>query len=328
MKTSEILSLVLIFCFSIFTIELYAQAPNFIWTKRAGGVEGDYGHSIAVDSTGNSFIAGHFYGIVKFDTITLTSTGGYDLFIAKYDSSGNVLWAKQVGGIGYVEGNSIVIDKRGNSFITGYFDNSVAFETTILNSYGGEDIFIAKYNPSGKILWVKKVGGIENDCGEEISIDGSGNLYLTGSFWGTANFDNVSLTSRNGSDTFAAKYDSLGNLIWVKQPSGIGSAVGKGIATDKVGNSVVTGFFERTATFGTITLTSGSIHWPDFFIAKYDSAGNVLWAKQAGGNYTVEGSDIAINESGESIVMGSFENTVTFGNTTFTTSGNKDIFIV
>jgi hypothetical protein len=323
--------LILIFAFVIFypsllPTKIYSQVPLFKWAKRAGGTEGEYGRSIAIDGSGNCLITGRFYGIAKFDMITMTSFGGHDIFIAKYDSSGNVLWAKQAGGVGYDESNSIVTDERGNSYIIGYYEGNVTFGTNTLNSAGGKDIFIAKYSSSGNVVWVKRAGGLEDDYGQEISIDGSGNIYLTGYFHGTATFETITLTSQGGSDTFIAKYDSSGSLIWIKQPSSTATDRGYGISTDDSGNSVITGYFEKTITFGNISLTSGG-NYPDAFIANYDASGNALWARRAGGTSNVQGSAICINNQGESIVTGIFNETVNFGSSTFTTAGSNDIFI-
>ncbi len=325
MKKLLLIFVFLIFCYSVHPIKIYSQVPSFKWAKRAGGTEGEYGRSIAIDGSGNCFITGRFYGMAKFDMITLSSFGGHDIFIAKYDSSGNVLWAKQAGGIGYDEGISIVTEERGNSYIIGYYEGNVTFGTNTLNSAGGKDIFIAKYSPSGNVVWVKRAGGIEEDYGQEISMDGSGNIYLTGYFHGAASFESITLTSQGGSDTFLAKYDSSGILIWIKQPSSVATDRGYGISTDESGNSVITGYFEKTITFGNISLTSGG-NYPDAFIAKYDASGNALWARRVGGSSNVQGSAICINNQGESIVTGIFNGTVNFGSSTFTTAGSNDIF--
>ena len=112
----------------------------------------------------------------------LVSYGYDDIFIAKYDASGNCLWAKNAGGIGYDYGYGIATDANGNSYVTGSFYGTATFGTIQLVSYGYDDIFIAKYDASGNCIWAKKAGGINWDFGYSISTDGNGNEFITGIF--------------------------------------------------------------------------------------------------------------------------------------------------
>jgi hypothetical protein len=174
-------------------------------------------------------------------------------------------------------------------------------------------------------LWVEQAGGTDWDEGLAISMDGSGNVIVTGDFRGTAAFGNTSLTSAGFSDIFIAKYDGDGNFLWVEQAGGMDFDEGAGIATDGSGNSIVSGEFRGTATFGDITLSSAGSS--DIFIAKYDGDGNFLRARQVGGTGFVSGRGIATDGSGHIIVTGDFFLTATLGDTTLTSAGSSDIFI-
>jgi hypothetical protein len=316
------LFVLLLFC----TRFIFAQSDIWLWAKQAGGTDYEYGNSIAIDSSGNSYVTGCFQGTASFGDTNLTSSGCADIFIAKLNSNGNWLWAHKAGGTSPDYGYGIATDSSGNSYVTGYFEGTASFGTITLTSSGYIDIFIAKLDSSGNWLWVKKAGGTNYDGGYGIAIDSSGNSYVTGYFQGSASFGTITLTSNSNSrDIFVAKLDSSGNWLWAKQAGGTSPDYSYGIAIDSSGNSYVTGYFWGTASFGTTTLTSsGDI---DIFIAKLDSSGNWLGAKQAGGTSNDYGYGIAIDSLGNSYVTGYFEGTASFGTTTLTSNGGNDIFV-
>ena len=316
-----------------------AQAPNWAWAKSAGGNGSDEGQSICVDASGNSYVTGYFYSpTITFGTITLInpdSTGtNYDIFIAKYDASGNVVWAKSAGGSGNDEGQSICVDASGNSYITGWFNSpTITFGTITLTNNGGYNIFIAKYDASGNVVWAKSAGGGGNDEGQSICVDTSGNSYVTGSFdnSSTITFGTTTLTSNGYANIFVVKYDASGNVVWAKSAGGGDDDKGQSISVDANGNSYITGFFTSpTITFGSDTLINKDVTGSTFdvFIAKYDASGNVLWAKSAGGNNIDIGQSIAVDASGNSYITGYFQSsTITFGTITLTNNGSQNIFI-
>jgi len=290
-----------------------ALGQNVQWAKRAGGTDEDYGYGVAVDGLGNSYVTGSFFGTTTFglgeaNETTLNSPGNYDMFVAKFDSSGALLWAKQAGGVNSsAEGFGLAVDGSGNSHVTGYFDGTATFGPgQNLKAAGNYDLFVAKYNSSGALQWAKRAGGVGSSTDAySIAVDGSGNSYVTGSFDATATFgpneiNETSLTAVGVYDTFVAKYNSSGALQWAKRAGGVGSAAdGFGIAADSSGNSYVTGSFDAssgnsyvtgsfdaTATYGLGEVNETSLTalglW-DIVVAKYDSNGALLWAKRAGG---------------------------------------------
>jgi len=309
-------------------IFIFAQLNPWLWTKNAGGISEDWSYNIAVDVSGNSYITGYFKGSATFGSTNLTSKGCIDIFIAKLDSSGNWLWAKKAGGTDWDGGLGIAVDASGNSYVTGYFADSAIFGSTTLTGNEGDNIFVAKLDSNGNWLWVKKAGGTGYDGGLGIEVDASGNSYVTGDFSGTVTFGSTTLTSRGNSDIFVAKLDSSGNWLWAKKAGGKGYDKGHGIAVDAGNNSYVTGIFEGSATFGSTTLINkSSEYYYDIFIAKLDSSGNWLWAKNAGGTGTDWGHGISVDASGNSYVTGYFDSDATFGSTTLTSNGGNDIFV-
>jgi hypothetical protein len=319
----------------IFIVE-YDASGNMLWAKSAGGSSDDGGQGIDTDGSGNVFVTGYFVSsTIAFGTTTLTSTPTTsfddDIFIVKYDASGNVLWAKSAAGFGDDDGIGISTDASGNVFVTGYSDSYIiTFGTITYTNVGYRCPFIVKYDASGNVLWAKSAAGSTYDGGVGISTDLSGNVFITGYFAsGSITFGTTSLTNKGGSDIFIVKYDASGNVIWAKSAGGSGFDRGVGISTDASSNVFVTGYFsDYTGTFGTTTLNNAGN--PDIFIVKYDASGNVIWAKSAGGLGDDAGLAISTDASGNVFVTGYFySSAIVFDNITLTnSSGYPDIFIV
>ncbi len=206
---------------NIFTVK-YDANGTVIWAKSAGGSNIDLGVSILADNSGNVYMTGLFSSTsITLGNITLTNTGGMDVFILKYDASGNVLWAKSAGGTGDDRTQSVTLDAWGNPFLTGSFNSSkITFDTDTLTSAGGSDIFLVKYDANGNALWAKSAGGPSDDGGFSVAVDASGNDYLTGYF------DSPTITF--GSDTLLNAGSE--NMFLVK--SGIGN-----VGVSKIDNS-------------------------------------------------------------------------------------------
>ena len=316
----------------VISANTFAQAPNCLWAKAAGGTYYDYGYSVATDASGNVYVTGSFSSpIITFGTTTLTNAGSGNIFIAKYDAAGNVLWAKSAGGNGSDDGLSVATDASGNVYVTGYFTSStITFGTTTLTNAGGgsNDMFIVKYNAAGNVLWAKREGGTSHEIGFSVTTDASGNVYVTGEFRSaTITFGTTTLTNAGGGDIFIAKYDAAGNVLWAKRAGGTDYEFCKSVTTDASGNVYITGEFRSpTITFGTTTLTNAGNS--NIFIAKYDAAGTVLWAKGAGSNNDNNGRIVTTDASGNVYVTGVFTSpTITFDTTTLTNAGSADMFI-
>jgi hypothetical protein len=350
-KESFILKFAALVVFNLLamTASATAQDGDLVWAKRAGGTSrGDAGTFIALDGSGNSYVTGNFRGTATFgpgeanETI-LTSAGNDDVFVAMYDPSGALLWAKSAGGNGLDRASSIALDAAGNIYVIGSFNGTTTFGPgSVLSSVSNtDDIFVAKYDSTGTLLWVSWSGGAGSDQGNGIALDGSGNIYITGTFEGTSTFD-LSLNGANqpavisvgGPDIFVAKFDPSGTALWAKRAGGTISDKAVGIAVDVLGNSFVAGYFESAATFGAgepnqTTLKSAGLR--DIFIAKYDLNGSLLWANRAGEAGADQAFGIAEDGLGNSYVTGLFNGSGTFGTlpnqTILISAGFDDIFV-
>ncbi len=278
-------------------IQKLDAAGNFLWAKSLGGNSYDYGNSVAVDNSGNVYLTGVFQNTVDFDpgfgTVNRTSNGVGDIFVLKFDNSGNYVWSKQFGGVLDDRGKMIKIDSSNNIYTTGFFQDVVDFDpgTGIqnLSSAGDIDIFIQKLDSSGNLVWTKRMGSSQQDYGQAISLDNSGYIYTTGLFRGTVDFDpgiGISyLYSLTTFGTYIQKLDFSGNLIWAKQISGASWVQSESIFVDAFGEVYTTGYFIGTIDFdpgnGVSNFTSNGGR--DIFILKLNSAGNIVWMKQIGG---------------------------------------------
>ena len=322
----------------------YDANGNYLWAKSIGSSLDDVGYGIEVDKNGNVLVTGYFQGTADFDpsasAANLISNGSYDIFFAKYDTNGNYVWAKSMGSAAIDYGSAVKVDNIGNVFIVGVFGGTTDFDPNAgifnLTPAGGFDVLFAKYDVNGNFAWAKNVGGSLTDYISNIELDNAGNVYITGYFQGTSDFDpsasSANLTSVGNYDVFFAKYDTGGNYIWAKS---IGSPLddyGTCVNPDKQGNVYVTGYFQGSADFdggtGIQNLTSGGSS--DIYVGKYDPNGNYLWARTFGSSGSDYGYFVEPDTSGYICLTGLFQGNIAFGGGCYGTTashGLGDIFI-
>ncbi|MDP6284457.1 MAG: SBBP repeat-containing protein, partial [Acidimicrobiales bacterium] len=175
-----------------------------------GGTSSDHGYGVAVDSSGNVYVTGNFAGTVNFGAGDVTSAGGYDAFVTKFDSSGAHQWTTTLGGTGADSGWSVAVDGSSNVHVTGNFAGTVNFGAGNVTSAGSNDVFVTKLNSSGAHQWTTTLGGTGGQVGKGVAVDSSGNVHVTGEFNGTVNFGAGDVTYAGGYDAFVTKFDSSG----------------------------------------------------------------------------------------------------------------------
>ncbi|OJJ19554.1 hypothetical protein BKI52_22365 [marine bacterium AO1-C] len=320
------------------------QAQTIAWAKSIGGndASGDFGRDIAEDASGNIYISGVFHGTMDADpgaaTTNLTSAGGQDFFFAKYNSKGELQWARSFGGANADDISDLKVDNNGNIYIGGTFANAtIDFDpgTGTKNlTAAGSDVFLAKYNTSGELQWAFNLGSADATVGG-ITLGSSGEVYATGFFSGTTidfnpGTSNNVLSDANGS-YFLAKYNTSGEYqfaINLSSPT-------FDIALDASNNIYIAGSFNGTKDFdpgaGTANLTVAS-GTKDTYILKLDSNGNYTKAINFGNPTNFENTRLLFNSSGELMIAGSFNGaTIDFdagaGTSNLSSAGGDDNYI-
>ena len=257
-------------------------------------------------------------------------------------ATGNFIWARSMGGTLADVGNGVAVDSAGNVYATGSFTGTADFDpgsgTFNLTSMGSEDIFISKSDSGGNFIWARSMGGTANDQGRGIAVDSAGNIYTTGYFQGTVDFDPgpaiQDITSHGSTDIFVSKLDGGGNFVWARSMGGTAADQGRGIAVDSGGNVCTTGHFEGLVDFrpgpGFFFLLSQGAK--DIFVSKLDNNGDFVWAGGMGGTSSDYGMGIAVDSGGNVYTTGHFfSETVDLkpGPETFElfSHGESDIFV-
>jgi hypothetical protein len=291
----------------------YSQAqPSFLWAKSFSNGHANQGNAVATDPSGNVFQTGQYFQPLTFGAFPLFDLGYGSMFLVKYNSAGTVLWAKGVGGNDIVTSFSVATDQDGNAFVTGYFQTAkLGFGTdTILNANPGTpDIFVAKYDLNGNILWAKSAGGTGTDQGVSITVDYSGNAYITGfSLSPTITFGTTTLTNVGTTDVFIAAYSGInGATLWAHNYGGTQNADGGCVGYDNHGHIYLAGYSNSPSiTFGSTTLNDANTPSFDMFLVKYDSLGNIMWANNYAGANNVIPSGITGDHLGNMYVTGYF----------------------
>jgi hypothetical protein len=315
----------------------YNSSMNVVWAKRYGGINNDEATAIKTDVSGNIYITGTFNDSIRFDNITLTAAPGYSIYVAKINSSGNAIWAKSVntdGSAFYT--NGLGLDANNNIYITGFyagvadFGNGVTLSSIIHPLYltGSEDIFIAKYNNSGTCQWARSAGSYESERSYGIAVKANGTSYITGYYGQTSDFSGSTLTYHGGGvDGFIAGYNASGTLVLLTNFYSEDYQAAYGIALDAANNIYITGLAEGYTVFDNDTLTPHGSY--DMFVAKYNSSGNVQWVRQTIGSQWEQGRKVTVDEGGNVYVGGEFYHggTSSFPGINFTSKGYYDPFV-
>lgn len=263
---------------------------NNIWVKNIGASSASVdGNCVALDTSENIYVAGNYDGTSDFNpgssTNLLHSAGGTDVFILKLDNNGNYIWSKKMGGTGMDRSSELIVDKSKNIYTTGFFEYTVDFNPHIVGTYTlnasyGLNAFVSKLDSSGNFLWAKNIGGnISNNTATGIAKDDFNNLYITGSYMNTTDFDPgidtfyVYMSSFNYHNyAYILKLDSIGNFINVKVfGNGCYNAFSEAVAIDVQGNVLNTGSFYGTGDFdpGNSIQYLTSNGYSDIYISKF-----------------------------------------------------------
>jgi hypothetical protein len=299
---------------------------NPVWAAFVAGTGHDANHAVALDGDGNVYVSGAFSDTVEFDPGNTagdrTSAGSTDAFVVKYDSAGDFVWVKGVGGSSGEGAYGLTVDPSGNLYLTGIYAGTVDFDPGVgvssLTSAGFADVFVLKLDGDGDFVWAKSMGGAAGENSFDIAVDASGNVFTTGFFNDTADFDpgagTSSLTNNGQADIFISKLDNSGNFLWAKQVGDTEFDSGIEITVDGNGNAYLSGYVNF-----------------NILISKLDPAGNSLWTNVMGGLGADIAYGIALDQYANVYITGEFGGTVDFdpgaGISDLTSAGGNDVFV-
>ncbi|MEM8510283.1 MAG: T9SS type A sorting domain-containing protein [Bacteroidota bacterium] len=327
MKKTYLLVFVLISVIS----NVFSQ--DYLWTVHSSDPQGVNnfpktvnGADMVIVSSDNIYITGNFRGTIDFDfgieEYKLTSNN-YDVYICKYDTNGDFIWAKSIGDSSFESATSIVADQNENIYVSGSFEGSLDFNPDpsadfILTAPTDRSAnFILKLDADGEFVWAKSFGKQTSPAQiATLAIDADSNLICVGAFRETADFNPsdteiFNLTSNGNEDVYILKLDANGNFIWAKSLTGsINNEYATAIAVDNDNNLIIGGEFYLTVDFNPSSMTTNN-HTAagirDYFLLKLDTSGNYIWSKTAGGIASEQIEDIAIDNNNKIYVSGYIE---------------------
>ncbi|MFY7879025.1 MAG: T9SS type A sorting domain-containing protein [Lacibacter sp.] len=319
-------------------------AQQFDWVKRLGNALDHQAFIVKTDAANNVYMAGYFgsgfYFVPETSSNLAQAFGGEDIFIAKYSSNGTFLWGKTIGGSGQDRPSGMDVAADGSISLTGYFNGTVDFNpgssTNSLTSTGGRDIFVLKLDANGDYGWAHKFGSALADEGTAICFDPSGNVFVTGFFQETVDFNPGSATNNFTAisyDIFILKLDASGNYSWNYDLGSNPAEQGRAIQCDVSGNVYVSGSYGSTLDFnpgaGSEVMTASGV--ADIYLLKLTNSGEFIWSRKIGGISNEFGLSMSIDINGAAILGGYFANTTTFNsfpNVAITSAGLDDAFVV
>ncbi len=320
----------------------YDADGNVIWGKRIGGAGSDQISSLATDKWGNVYVAGVTQsGTINFGAYAVTYPSVIErYFLAKFDAGGNGIWVTAFAANSF-HGVRVCTDDSGYIYLGGDFvDPTISIGSITLTNRGAENMFFARFDTSGQVMWAKSCGGIGTSNLNGITTDANGNGYICGTFDTLGlQIGTTTLVKHLGPylgcvETYWAKFDrATGNIIWARQSHGNNSQTALSIKTDRIGNQYLCGYFNSTvATFGTVNLTnSGLAGTNDMFVAKSDTAGNIQWARKSSNNSSELASALTAKTPNRVVVAGYFKGKALWGNDTMfntdPTETSYDVFV-
>jgi hypothetical protein len=316
-----------------FALKLEADG-TFAWARNIGGSGYDIAASIAARGT-SVVVVGVFNQSMTVDSTSLTCAGAFDIFaVSMASGTGATTWAKRFGGNDDDEVTDVALDTDGNTILTGYYAGNVNFGGSTLSSYGDYDVFLLKLDGAGAHLMSQHFGGSAADYGYSLAADSSNNIYLAGSFKGTAAFNCASsLVASVGtySDAFLARFTQAGACTWSKGFGGTGNydRNAYAVTTNDADGVAVTGAFCGTISLGGSPLTSaGTCNFQDVFAATFQGDGTHVHSVRAGGTAYEFVRSLAQGPDDRVYVTGGFQGLAEFGGTAFTSAGAYDAFVV
>jgi hypothetical protein len=309
-----------------FFVARYATDGTIEWIRPFGGPGNDAVTSVAIDKSGGVYVAGDSDGQLTLGGSSFGQTSATGAFLLMLDRYGNVTNAKAYGGGAYGTTVGVAVASDGSIGLCGSYVGQIDLGggplTAAQGTYAG---FIAKLDATATYVYANPLGTSATATAQGLSFDAAGDVAVVGTFTGTGQFGSATLNSAGDSDVFVSTFDPTGNPLQSKSFGGPGQDDGHAVTFDAKGDLIVAGDFSDTVDFGSgPVMSQGSL---DAFVFETTPVGSVAWAKQFGGPSVDQASALAVDSSGDVLVSGEFEQTMTLGTTPFTSAGDKDIFV-
>ncbi|MFP4460106.1 MAG: T9SS type A sorting domain-containing protein [Candidatus Zixiibacteriota bacterium] len=323
----------LILLLLFFTFQCNAQSISWNWGKAIHGPSNeDEIDALASDNHANVYSSGKFEDTLFFNDYndTLISRGMADIMLMKYDSTGHLLWYEQFGGTGEDNAFDAVCDSENNLILSGYYQDTIIFDTDTLVSNGGFDAFIIKFDPDGNIIWSLSFGGSEKDGANEVKISTDDRIIATADSYSDFRIDTFNITNTGFRDAYVMSITSSGNIEWYRSIQGAGHARSKSVAADCFGNVFFGGDFYGSNYVNdehgipNLLINSGN---NDAFLTCWNDEGDLKWFKKWGSSGYEYCKGLTTNNDGEVFACGPFENTVAFDSVSLTSAGGVDYIL-
>jgi len=300
-----------------------------IWGVSGGGVDVDETKAIGEDDAGNIYWTGTYWREITFGGQKLTSQGGTKaIFIVKYTSSGQLIWAKKLSATGLKDIGDLAVDSQNNVYLTGYFGGELTLPGATLSAKGEADLFVAKINGEGETLWATAVGETGFIRGINVIAGENNDVYVSGYFKGQliASMDTIE-TKTSDNDVFIARFDqTTGAPVWGRKAGGVHEDFCTGLAIDETGHLYVSGYYYGVLTLGEGIEVQATGFSDNFYLLKYADTGQPQWAKTFGGEGLVHAIDLQYRD-GELLLGGYFRDQLTINSTSLTSAANFDTFL-
>lgn len=310
-----------------------APACSEVWSINIGTNRSQSFRSVATDSAGNVWVIGDFQDTVDFGTGPLTATGeNADIVVVKYSSTGVPLFSASYGDSSNQYATKIHVDANDDVLLVGRAFGKIDFGGGLLDAAGTDDVFVAKLDSQGNHVWSRLFGGIDPDRAERIATDASGDVYLTGTFTGSADFGFGPVVSAGAREAFVVKLGgAFGQVIWSQIFSSAGDAYGFGIDVDPVDGAVyVAARFKETLSNQGLSVTSLGDY--DVAVAKLSAVGVLEWLVSYGSPVEDRVSDLVHAETatgtGHLVLTGHTQGTLALSDTlSISSAGSNDVFV-
>lgn len=301
---------------------------RFLWAQMAGGTLIDRGYGVATDAKGNCYVTGHYQGAdADFSGTKLPQRGGYDIFVAKYDRDGKMVWIRTAGGSGYDFGHAIAVDGQGDVVISGAVEGDAEFGGVKFPNEGGSHTFCAKYHSDGTLVWAKTATGKARNAGQGVAVDGRGNIYIAGYNTGRGAFGRQPLVAPDGTGALLIKLSSDGDALWTNQHIGNPLFHFHEIACDQAGRVWAVGMFRGKVTVGREIFTGTGENDRDALVCHYGPEGELRWCRAGQGPSIDYALGVATDGAGNCFVTGELSAQFKLGGEVLTSRGGTDVYV-